>query len=53
MLERVDLALVFEIVEAEAAARRAVNAERHAKLFGGAKDRMKVRMAEGFVHDGR
>ncbi len=53
MLEGVDLSLVFEIVEAETAARRAVNAERHAELFGGAKDRLKVGMAEGFVHDRR
>ena len=53
VLESMNLALIFEVIEAESAARRAVNAERHTQLFRGAKDRMKVRVAKGFTQNRR
>src|SRR4029077_14670681 len=53
MLQSVDLALIFKIVEAETAARSAMDSEGNSEIFGLAKDRMKVGMTEGLAHDRR
>ena len=44
MLQSMDLALIFEVVEAESATRGAVNAEGNSKILRLAKDRMEIGM---------
>ena len=54
MFQRMNLSLVFEKIETEAAARRAVNTQRHAEILGRAKNRPKITMAETLCsHHGR